>query len=439
MEKERILNILYDWNFWGKGLEVGKERKKYLSQIIEIIESEVNKILSIYGVRRAGKSFILRQVAKFLSERYGKENVLYINFEEVNLEKSLETLIKCYETYLEFLRPTRKPIIILDEIQEINGWEKFVRSLHEKDEAKIIVSGSSSKIMSEELATLLAGRDITIEVFPLDFKEFLEFKDFKIRELNGVIVNKNEVVTLLREYIEFGGFPEVVIEKNKGVKKEILKRYFETILLKDVQKRFRIREVSKLEFLASFYATNISSLISYKGLSKILKIPDKTIERYSKYLSISRVLFFISKFSFSLKDREVSPRKVYFIDLGIPNSVGFKLLENYGKAIENLVAINLISRYRKPFAEVFYLKINDKEVDFVIKEGLNIKQLIQVTYASNKDEIEQREIKSLLKAYDLFKEYNPELLVITWDYEDVLKIDNKEIKFIPLWKWLLNL
>jgi len=223
MKKEDLIAILSDWNFWGKGLEVGIPRKIYTKKIDEILFSETNKIISIFGVRRAGKSFILRDVAKRLVEKFGAKNVLYINFEEVRLEKTIETLLNSYSAYLEIIRPTSKPFLLLDEIQEINGWEKFVRSLNEKNEAKIIVSGSSAKLMSEEFATLLAGRDISIEVFPLNFFEFLEFKGFSIKSYEEAIIFKSEIIGKLREYLEFGGFPEVVLEKNENIKKEILK------------------------------------------------------------------------------------------------------------------------------------------------------------------------------------------------------------------------
>jgi predicted AAA+ superfamily ATPase len=352
------------------------------------------------------------------------------------LEKTLETLLNAYEAYLEIIRPTSKPFLLLDEIQEVSGWEKFVRSLQEKNEAKIIVSGSSSQLMSEELASLLSGRDIPIEVFPLSFNEFLSFNKISIKGFEEALINKSLITKNLREYIEFGGFPEIVIEKNENTRKEILKRYFDTILVKDVKNRFKLRESDYVEKLGIFYLTNVASSISFNRLSRILKIPTKTVERFSKFIAVSRMIFFLEKFSFGARERIVSPLKVYSIDTGISNIVGFKFMEIFGKSMENLVAIELQRRFKKPIFGVFYFKdYQQNEVDFVIKEGLKIKQLIQVTYASGKDEIEKREIRALLKASDLLK--CKDLLCITWDYEDELKIDNKKIKFLPLWKWVL--
>jgi predicted AAA+ superfamily ATPase len=149
------------------------------------------KVISIYGVRRSGKSFLLRQVARELSEKLGKNNVFYVNFEEVRFgSDDVSMLVEIYDAYREFIRPDKKPLLILDEVQEIREWERFVRSLHEKNEARIIVSGSSARLMSEDLATLLSGRDIPVEVFPLSFREFLEFRGVGVGGERDVIIKK---------------------------------------------------------------------------------------------------------------------------------------------------------------------------------------------------------------------------------------------------------
>jgi predicted AAA+ superfamily ATPase len=436
MKKEEIISVLSDWNFWGKGLDTGRERAFYLNRILSLLEG-VEKVISVYGVRRSGKSFLLRQVAKELSEKIGKNNVLYVNFEEVRLgSNDIKMLVEIYDAYREFIRPDKKPLLILDEVQEIKEWERFVRSLHEKNEARLIVSGSSAKLMSEDLATLLSGRDIPIEVFPLSFREFLEFKGVEASSEKDVIIRKFEIIQRLREYFEFGGFPEVVLEDEEEKKKAILRRYFETILVKDVEKKFRVREKEKLEFLANFYITNVSSPITYTSVSKILNMPKKTVERFSSYLAASRALFFISRFSPTLKEQEKAARKVYSVDTGMSNAVGFRIFENYGKTMENIVAVELLRRFStSPTVKIYYLKVNEKEVDFVIKEGMRIKQLIQVSYISSKDEISKREVDALLKASEKLK--CNDLIIVTWDVEEQIEINGKIMKLVPLWKWLL--
>ena len=436
MKKEEIISVLSDWNFWGKGLDTGRERTFYLNRILSLLEG-VEKVISVYGVRRSGKSFLLRQVAKELSEKIGKNNVLYVNFEEVRLgSNDIKMLVEIYDAYREFIRPDKKPLLILDEVQEIKEWERFVRSLHEKNEARLIVSGSSAKLMSEDLATLLSGRDIPIEVFPLSFREFLEFKGVGASSEKDVIIRKFEIIQRLREYFEFGGFPEVVLEDEEEKKKAILRRYFETILVKDVERKFRVREKEKLEFLANFYITNVSSPITYTSVSKILNMPKKTVERFSSYLAASRALFFISRFSPTLKEQEKAARKVYSIDTGMSNAVGFRIFENYGKTMENIVAVELLRRFStSPTVKIYYLKVNEKEVDFVIKEGMRIKQLIQVSYVSSKNEISKREVDALLKASEKLK--CNDLIIVTWDVEEQIEINGKIMKLVPLWKWLL--
>ncbi|MBO3755195.1 MAG: ATP-binding protein [Candidatus Brockarchaeota archaeon] len=437
MKKEEIVSILSEWNFWGKGLDTGKERALYLDKISGFLEG-VEKVISVYGVRRSGKSFLLRQVAKRFSERLGKDRVLYVNFEEARFSSNeVKTLIEIYDAYREFIRPCGKPLVILDEVQEIKEWERFVRSLHEKNEARLVVSGSSAKLMSEELATLLSGRDIPVEIFPLSFREFLKFKGIELKDEENSIIRKFEIIQRLREYLEFGGFPEVVLEESEEKKKAILKRYFETIIVKDVERRFNIRERGKLEFLANFYITNISSPVTYSSVSKTLKMPKKTVERFSSHLATSRALFFVPRFSPTLKEQEKAARKVYSIDTGMSNTVGYKIFENYGKTMENVVAVELLRRFStSPTTRIYHVKVNEREVDFAVKEGLKINQLIQVSYVSDRDEISKREIEALLKAGLELKCNN--LSIITWDVEEQINVNGKTIKLIPLWKWLLS-
>jgi len=401
----------------------------------------VNKVISIYGVRRAGKSYILRQIAKELSDDHGKENVLYVNFEEAGFPTKLtkDFLLRIYEVYKKYVGPKKKPIIILDEVQEVSGWEKFVRTINEKDEAYIIISGSSAKLMSEELTTILSGRSINTEIFPLSFSEFLDFKNFK--DTYNLIRLKG----LFLEFLKFGGFPETVLEESEEKKKEIVRNYFQTIIIKDAVKRFKVRNEEVLESLAKFIVSNPSAFLSYRNISRSLGIPLKTIGRYSKYLNIARLYVSLKKFSYSVKEQEKSPRKVYLIDNSFHTVLGFKFSANIGKLIENVVAIELLRRksYHNPGLEIYYFKTKEGyEIDFLIKEGQNIKELVQVCYASSFDEIGKREIRALLHGYRLFKNHRPDLIVITWDYEDEREVrwfgKKGRIRFVPLWKWLLK-
>ncbi len=435
MDKNEIIKIFGDWNFWDKDLNAGIKRPYYLNKIKKLHES--SHIIVITGARRSGKSFIMRQTAKTLIKGgIRKNSILIVNFEDPRfVELNTKILQQIYDVYLEFLNPQEKPYLFLDEIQEVKDWEKWVRIIHELDKAKIIISGSNAKLLSRELSTLLTGRHLDLVIFPLSFKEFLRFRNVDLSKRFEIVNKEIEIKRLLREYIEFGSFPEVVLG---GEKKQILLNYFEDILNKDIVRRFKIRKSKELISLAKFYLGNISSLITFSSLESTLNISADTVEKFSRYLEDTFILFFLKRFSYKFREQEKSPRKVYAIDVGLANTVGFRFSQNMGRLAENLVFLEL---KRKEMLvsnlEIYYWKdVNHREVDFLIKENLKVKQLIQVCWEVNRPETKNREIRALLKA---MKEFNLEDgLIITDDYEAEENIKGKKINYIPLWKWYLK-
>lgn len=440
MLKDAIIAVLSRWNFWTNIPETGKERSQ-LQQALKYLGSKANKVVVISGVRRSGKTVLTRQVVKrLIEEGHDEKSTLIINFEDPSFseEFDLKHLQSTYEAYLEIMQPSMQPVVILDEIQEIPKWEKFVRSLQERNEARIIVTGSSSALMSGEFSTVLTGRTLEINMYPLSFREFLDFSGMELGTPSDIILQKDEIIRNLKGYEESGGFPEVVIETSSELKFLILRKIYEDILYKDIVKRWSVRSIDKLEFLGTYYLTNISSPITFNRISKFIKMPVKTVETYSKYLEASNLVFFIKRFSFSLKEQENSPRKVYSIDTGLANSIGFRFQANYGKFIENTVAAQLLrKRSDNPFIDVYYWKdYQHWEVDFVVKEGLGVRQLIQVCYDIDNFNTKERELKAILKASKELECDN--LLVITWDHEGEEDLKGKKIEFVPLWKWLLG-
>jgi len=437
MEKKELLEILQDWNFWKKELDTGKERKEYLKQANRLVKSKI--IIAIIGVRRSGKSYLMRQVIKkLIEEKKERKNVLFVNFEDKRFAEFYPKLLdEIYETYLEFLKPSGKPLILLDEVHNIPKWERWVRTMQELDKAKIVISGSSSKLLAGELATVLTGRHLDIFVFPLTFKEFLYFKNLEIKDNLDMITKKTEIKRLLSEYIEFGGFPEVVLGEEK---KQLLLTYFDDILTKDIEKRYKLRKSEKLRALVRFYLTNISNTITFNSIKKFLDVTTNTTEKFSSYLEEANMIFFVKRFSYKIKEQEKAPRKVYSIDSGLANAVGFKFSSNLGHSAENIVAIELKKKgTANPNLEIYYWQDLQHEVDFVLKE-VKVKQLIQVCWNIEEYKTRERELKALLKASKKLKCKN--LLVITADYEREEKIKSKnrtyKIKFIPLWEWLLE-
>ena len=435
MDRSLALEIFNDWNFWEKDRDTGRKRQHYVNQCMNLLKTNV--IVAIIGVRRAGKSYLMRQVIKELISRgIERRNLLLINFEDVRFpEFSTRLLDELYELYLEVLKPSSKPYIFLDEIHNIPNWERWVRTIHELNKARIIISGSSSKLLGGELSTLLTGRHLDVNMYPLSFQEYLSFKNIDIKNELDLVSKKIDIKRSFNEYSEYGGFPEVVLAEEK---KQLLLTYFDDIITKDIERRYEVRRGDKLRVLAKFYLTNISKPITFNSISKTMDISKNTVEIFSRYLEDAFLVFLIKKFSYSFKEQEKSPRKIYSIDQGLSNTIGFRFTENRGRLMENIVAIEFMRK--KSFnhsLEIYYWKdYQQREVDFVVKEGLEVKQLIQVTYASGKDEIEGREIKSLIKASEQLG--CKDLKIITWDYEDKIMINDREIKCIPLWKWLLD-
>lgn len=436
MQKNQILEILNDWNFWKKEPDTGIKRKSYLNKVDDILET--NMILSLIGVRRAGKSFIMRQIVQDLLEP-GKNPTctLIINFEDRRFsEITIQLLDKIYETYLEYLNPDDKIFVFLDEIHRVEKWERWVRTMHELRKCKIIITGSTAELLQGELASVLTGRHLDILVYPLSFKEYLDFKNLEIKDALDFIDKKIEINRYLRNYFEYGGFPEVALSENKI---EILSAYFEDILNKDIIQRYHIRKISKLRNLAKFYLTNISSQITFNSLIKYLGITVDTIEKFSGYLQSALLIFFIKRFSFSVKAQNKSPRKVYAIDTGLCNAIGFRFTENTGRLIENVVALELRRRaVEDPLLEIYYWKDNQgREVDFVIKSGLKVCELIQVCLDITNPKTKKREIRSLLKAMDIFK--IEQGMIITEDLEGEENFQDKKIIYRTFSKWLLKI
>jgi len=431
VQKEALLEILSDWNFWAKEIDTGHKREDYLKKLIPLI-TETNQIVCIAGIRRSGKSTIIRQLAKELG---GDKNTLIVNFEDERfMRRDLKLLRDIYDTYFEKIKPDKKPFIFLDEIQNIPGWERFARGVHERKEARLVISGSSSKLLSAELATLLTGRHITFFAYPLSFREFLQFKGIPAATEIEILAKRIEIKRALYEYMESGSFPEVALSTDK---KRILLGYFETIITKDTIERFKVREREKIKTLSKFYLTNIASPVSFQKVSSFLNIPHATVDRYSDYIQTACLVFFIKKFSFSIKDQEKAQRKVYSVDTGLSNAIGFRFSKNSGKLMENIVANELrIRQTFDPAIEIYYYKdTSGREVDFVIRDGLRVKELIQVCDDITNMETKDREVKGLIMAMDELDLKSG--LLITQDYEGKENYHDREIIFRPLWKWLL--
>jgi predicted AAA+ superfamily ATPase len=384
-------------------------------------------VLSIVGPRRAGKTYFLYHFIK--TKELKDEEYLFVNFEEIegNLESFIAKFQEIYGKSPEYL--------FLDEIQNHKDWEKEIYRIFEKKRFYIFLTGSSSKFLSKEIATQLRGRSITIKVFPLSFKEVVQ-----INELNKKFYTSEEIgkiKNLLKVCLREGCFPDIALKKVEP--SSFFSEYIDLVIYSDIMERYGVKNRTALEFFiknAISLNSNVFSINKIYNTAKSMqiKVSKNTLYDFQKFLEDVNVIFFPKKYSRSVRKTELSLPKAYVVDNGLHTFTTYK--HEVGIQMESFVFQELLKSGLSPNKNIFYLG-NGFEVDFVIKEGFKVKQLIQVTYASSKDEIEKREIKSLIKASELLK--CKDLLVITWDYEDEIKIkmNNKTIKCLPLWKWLL--
>ena len=433
MEKIEILNVLNDWNFWRKEIDIGIRREILVQRIEEL--SKAKEIIVITGIRRSGKSTLLLQFCKdLINSGTKKEDILIVNFEDPRLNNlDLDLLNKIYEIYLTELNPSKKHYVILDEIQLIDGWEKFARFLHENKKINVFVTGSSSKLLSSEYSTVLAGRHLDLEIKPLSFKEYLFFKKIITKNNLDISQKRHEIKRAFANYLKEGGFPKVTLAVNENDKRDLLEVYFRDIIIKDIVQRYNLKEVNKLNELAKYYLTNISTLQSFNNIKNVLKLNLDTVERFSYYLSSVFLLNFVKKFSYSEKEQILNPRKVYCVDNGLRGSVAFVFSDDYGRLVENLV----FSELNKKDSEIYYWKnSNQEEVDFIIKKKQKITQAIQVCWNIEKPETKKREVSVLVKACKELK--LKEGLILTEDTLSNETIEGIKIYFQPIWKWLLE-
>ncbi|HAJ95083.1 MAG TPA: hypothetical protein DCP02_02505 [Actinobacteria bacterium] len=423
MERSEIIEILQYWNFWKDERQTGVERNSYVDELYR--QSGLKEVSIVTGVRRSGKSTIMLQVLKRLIDSgTNKKNTLYINLEEPAFagDLNLKFLLKIYDTYLESFNPKGKIYIFLDEIHLVPGWERFVRGLYDRNEnIKFYITGSSSRLLSKEYGMSLTGRIYSNEIFPLDFKEFLLFKN--VRDGFDGLTGKGSPAlrNQFMEFMEYGGFPQIVLTTDKKDKSLLLKEYYSAIIEKDIAQRNSIKDIRKLKDFCINVITNISTTYSGYRAAKKQEISQPTANKYLEYLKETYLVLKINYFDYSFIRQKAHPYKIYSIDPGLYNAVSFKFSKNSGRVFENIIFLTL----RKNGLEIFYWKDKKgREVDFMIRQGGEIINLINACWELNSDN-EKRETDTLLSAmkrYDL-----DEAMIITSGYSKSIEIENKKI------------
>lgn len=430
LTKLMILEILNDWNYWHRNFEEYVPRADYLNKIKLFRRS--GEIIVLTGIRRSGKSTLLKLEMKDLANDREKKELVYINFEDPRFSGNLttNTLDMIFEAYRENINPQGEVYLFLDEVQYVDGWEKWVRTAHELKKAKIYVTGSSSKLLSGEIATSISGRYLQLDVYPLTFCEFLVFNSIECRNISDYSVNRVAINRLFTNYLKYGGFPRIA-SVEEDLKKEELMSYFNTILLKDILARFRLRNFDMLKKLVEYLLTNDTKQNSIHSVSRALKYSYETVEDYINYLKQVYMFFELRNFNYSLKKQLVSDIKYYTIDTGFVNAVSFSFSENIGRLYENVVFNELVRRGKN----IFFLNENNNECDFIVKEGTSIIAAYQVCYNLN-ERNEQREITGLVmacKKFDLEVGY-----IITERTSRTVTEEGVRIRIIPITGFLLG-
>lgn len=432
MNKDILFEILVRWNHWGqKSIEKLRDRT-VVHQIIPYMSDSFP--IALIGIRRSGKSSLLSLLMRHLVEQgISPAQLLLINFEEplFTPHLSIEFLEQLISIYRERINPDKKIYFFLDEIQNLAGWEKWVRRQTDLKAHKIVLTGSSAKLLSSEIATLLTGRHLTFKIAPINFEEFLRWRNVSFRTEIDRIENKSIIRNLFFEYLEWGGFPEINLTESNEKRNKILHQYFDDILFRDIVLRYQIRDSQLLQRLAEYYMTNLASLHSYNRIRNIFETSLDNIRRYTNFLEESQLVYSLYKFSYKLSEQQKSNRKIYVTDTGVRNSISFRFSQDVGKLVENVIA----NHFREYSDEMFYFR-NGGECDFIVKqEGKFVPVQVSVSDLSDK-KLRDREIQGLISAMLYLKQ--KEGLLLSDDLEEEILFEENFIRIKPVWKFLLS-
>lgn len=417
IEKNILKKIILEQQELFKGPFVERDKLIKLNE-----KSSSDFIVIITGIRRCGKSVLLTQFKKNQNE-----SDYYINFDDDRLHTfNLDDFERLYETLIDLFGT--QSTFYFDEIQNVVGWELFVRRLNDYNN-KIYITGSNANLLSKELGTHLTGRYLTIELFPASFKEYLRFNELTVKEND--YYNREKTVLIQKQfknYVTDGGFFKYLQTNDI----DFFKILYDNILYRDIIVRYKLSHEKGIKDIFYYLTSNIAKEFSYTTLKNISNIASiTTIKDYISYLENSYLLFTINQYDVSLKRQLINPKKVYIIDTGFANSISFKFSEDYGRLLENIVFLEL----KRNGLEIYYHR-QKKECDFIIKEGLDIIQAIQVTKSLSDINTNKREIDGLIEA---MKVHNlKEGLILTDDEENEFIQDGFKIIVKPIWKWLLE-
>lgn len=418
MIKDRLKEIVFDQK------EVFNKRNHLIPRDVDLEKYiSTGQIVIISGIRRCGKSsllFLIKEKMKLTETEY-----CYFNFDDERILPDSSIFEEIYTLHIELYG--KEPVLFLDEVQNINHWEKFVNRMYEQG-AKVFVTGSNARMLSSEISTSLTGRNKLIKLFPFSFSEYLRYLGHKYDMEHLIPKTRSLLQKDFNSYFKTGGFPLVVKENDP----ELINSYFQDILYRDIVARYRLSQVNELRQIGLYFASNVGKIFSYSALQEISGIKStSSIKDYLYYYEQSYLFFYLSKFDYSVRKQMMNPKKVYAIDPAFVHRLGFHFSEDKGRILENIVFLELLRRNK----EVYYYS-GKKECDFLIKEGTQITAAIQVAIRLYPENYE-REYQGLEEAMTTYRLSSGLLLTDQVD-ENISLFQNEKIKVVPVWKWLLS-
>lgn len=375
---------------------------------------------ALVGVRRSGKTY--KAIQASLSLPVSK--VFYYNFEDPifitdNRVALLDELLATAQEY----RPVPFELLILDEIQNVLGWERWLRKIIDQKLYRVIITGSSASLLGSELATSLTGRCLEYKVWPLSFSEYCRFKNIDRTS------PRSQMLSAIREFMTWGSLPEVAKQEADELKQKILQQYLGDIVHRDVVNRHSIRNKRVLDQIVTYYLTNISSLHSYTALSKAFATTPDTASEYSRALEEAFLTFEVTRYHQNLKVQARDPKKVYAVDLGLRSAISRSVHDDSARLLENVVYLEL----RRRELQISYFK-EKYELDFVVSENYKAKEVIQVCYDLSNSGTRERELRGLKECMD--KVGLTSGTIVSFDHEENIESDGKMVNVVPVYKWL---
>lgn len=417
MTKDQLFTLLLDQQeVFGKGRDL-------IAREVDLGPfCRTRQVVVVTGIRRCGKSSLLYLIKKELGLEQGE--FLYVNCDDERIVREVAYLDRIYQLHIEKFK--KEPVLFLDEVQEIPGWEKFVNRLHEKG-LKIFVTGSNSSLLSSEIATTLTGRNKTLRLFPFSFTEFLRMRNRAIDIGKPTNVTLNHLQSDLLDYIQIGSFPLV----SKEMDTEILNEYFQDIFYRDIIARYNIIQVNEIRELTMYFFSNPSRLFSYSALQKLTGIKSSSsVKNYLEYLESAFLFYYIRRFDYSIRRQFQSSKKVYSIDTGLCNRLGFSFSENKGRLLENAIFLELLRRGY----ELFYYQ-GKGECDFVVRSARKVISVIQVCWEINEKNM-NRELSGLMEARDALLPQSALLICADSRFVNIELPEGIELISAP--NWLLS-